>query len=111
MGFREQLADDAERVFLNVWEFAETVDIDGVAVKAVHADASHTGYSTRDRYRAEMYPELPGREVVLHVRTADLRPELAMGGTCRLDGELCTVEDRHDGLGGMTRITLRRNGY
>ena len=102
--FKDALAKDTEMIFLNGDEFAEIVDIDGVECFAVRSE--------RAGFDAGNYaPELPGRTVVLHVRTIDVAADLDMGGSCHINGKLHTVASRRDTQGGMTRLELQRNGY
>lgn len=102
--FKDVLKYETSAVFLNGDEFAEEVEIDGVAMLAVRSERS-----TLDAGRYA--PEIPGRVIVLHVHTDQLPSDIDMGGSVMLDGELCTVASRHDVQGGITRLELERNGY
>ncbi|WP_077073639.1 hypothetical protein [Mailhella massiliensis] len=104
MNFKDALAFDSEHVFLNLEEFGEEVELDGVKLIAVRGEEENFEAST-------LYPELPERPIVLHVSTDMLLPEIAMGASVTLNGELCQVVSRHDGLGSMTRLELVRRGY
>jgi len=104
MRFKEALAFDSEHIFLNPEEFGEEVKLDGVQVVVVRGEEENFEAST-------LYPELPERPIVLHVSTDSLLPELVMGTSVTLNGELCQVVSRHDGLGNMTRLELVRRGY
>ena len=104
MTFKEALAFDSENVFLNTEEFGEEIELDGVKMIAVRGEEANFEAST-------LYPELPERPIVLHVSTGMLLPEIAMGASVTLNGELCQVVSRHDGLGNMTRLELIRRGY
>lgn len=104
MSFKETLVFEAEKVFLNPEEFGEEVELDGVKLIAVRGEEANFEAST-------LYPELPERPIVLHVSTDKILPELAMGASVTLNGELCQVVSRHDGLGNMTKLELVRRGY
>ena len=104
MTFKEALAFDSEHVFLNPEDFGEEIELDGVKMIAVRGEEANFEAST-------LYPELPERPILLHVSTDMLLPEIAMGASVTLNGELCQVVSRHDGLGNMTRLELIRRGY
>lgn len=104
MTFKDALAFDSEHVFLNPEEFGEEVELDGVKLIAVRGEEENFEAST-------LYPELPERPIVLHVSTDGINPEMTMGASVTLNGELCQVVSRHDGLGNMTRLELVRRGY
>lgn len=104
MTFKETLAFDSENVFLNPEEFGEEIELDGVEMTAVLGEEENFEAST-------LYPELPERPIVLHVSTDRLLPELIMGASVTLNGEMCQVVSRHDGLGNMTKLELVRRGY
>lgn len=104
MTFKKILAFDSENVFLNPDEFGEEIELDGVKMTAVLGEEETFEAST-------LYPELPERPIVLYVSTDKILPELAMGASVTLNGELCQVVSRHDGLGNMTKLELVRRGY
>lgn len=118
VSFKEALAHDAEAVFLNLDEFGEEVDIDGLTVPAVKGNTfsfaarSATSGSTSTGFTGgAMQPELPLCDLVLHVRTADIPENIIFGGVVTVDGTQYFVAERHDGLGGMTRLDLARSGF
>ena len=102
--FKDVLNHDVAAVFLNEDEFADVVNIDGEEILAVRSERSALDAG---RYA----PEIPGRVIVLHIRTDQIPSDIDMGGSVMLDGELCTVASRRDVQGGITRLELERNGY
>ena len=102
--FRDEVLDDVQTVFLKLDEFGEYVELDGKKLIAVRSE--------EEKFDAALlYPELPQRVIVLYAATSDLQPEITMGASVTLQGELCQVVSRNDDLGNMTRLELTRKGY
>ena len=102
--FRDEVMDDVRAVFMNLDEFGELIEIDGKKVLAVRTEDEKFEV-------ASLEPELPQRVIVLYAETSDLLPEMTMGASVTLNGELCLVVSREDDLGGMSRLELTRRGY
>lgn len=102
--FRDILLDDVRSVFINPDEFRELIEIDGKKVLAVRTEDEKFEV-------ASLEPEIPQRVIVLYVETSGLLPEINMGASVTLNGELCLVVSREDDLGGMSRLELTRRGY
>ena len=118
VNFKDALAHDVSAVFLNPDEFGEEVSIDGLTVTAVKGDTfsfaarSATSSSTSSGFTGDaMQPELPLCDLVLHVRTEDIPDNIVSGGVVTVDGTQYFVVERHDGLGGLTRLDLVRSGF
>ncbi len=102
--FRDGLLDDVRSVFINPDEFGEWLEIDGKKVLAVRTED--------EKFEAaSLEPEIPQRVIVLYTETSALLPEIAMGASLTLNGELCLVVSREDDLGGMSRLELTRRGF
>ena len=102
--FKDSLLCDVRSVFINPDEFGERIEIDGKTITAVRTED--------EKFEAaSLEPELPQRVIVLYAETSDLLPEMTMGASVALNGELCLVVSREDDLGGMSRLELTRRGY
>ena len=111
MTFKEALSWDTEHAFLNLDEFGEEIELNGIRMTAVRHDGAQYEYGSMSQQLPALQPELPERSIVLYVRTDMLDSDVVQGGTVTFDGELCQVESRHDGLGCMTKLALGRRGY
>jgi hypothetical protein len=111
MTFKDALSWDTEHAFLNLEEFGEEVEINGIRMTAVRYDGAQYEYGSMRQELPPLNPELPERSIVLYVRTDMLDSDVVQGGSVTFDGELCQVESRHDGLGCMTKLVLGRRGY
>lgn len=118
MTFKDAIANDVPNVFLNFDEFGETVSIDGEEVTAVISEDSRyaaggvNASSSGSAYGSgALEPELPSRVIVLHVKTSDISDEIQDGGSITINGELCLIAKRDDTQGGLTVLTLVRQGY
>lgn len=109
-GFKEVLHRDIDKVFLNLVEFAEELEVGGTTIKVVRGGVSEFELPPGEEMPL-MQPALPMRTVTLHARTEDLDSEITMGAVCSFDGEECTVLSRRDSLGGLTKLVLGRHGY
>lgn len=102
--FRDEVMDDVRAVFMSLDEFGERIEIDGKTIIAVRTED--------EKFEAaSLEPELPQRVIVLYAETSELLPEMTMGASVTLNGELCLVVSREDDLGGMSRLELTRRGY
>jgi len=111
MTFKEALSWDTEHAFLNLDEFGEEIELNGIRMTAVRHDGAQYEYGSMRQELPTLQPELPERSIVLYVRTDMLDSDVVQGGSVTFDGELCQVESRHDGLGCMTKLVLGRRGY
>ncbi|WP_294446279.1 hypothetical protein [uncultured Mailhella sp.] len=102
--FRDEVMDDVRAVFMSLDEFGERIEIDGKTIIAVRTEDGKFE-------AASLEPELPQRVIVLYAETSELLPEMTMGASVTLNGELCLVVSREDDLGGMSRLELTRRGY
>ncbi len=111
--FQQQLAADADEVFLNLEEFAETVAIAGRELPAVVDEES--AYDMRgvsgQRRTPGMAPEIPSRGIKVWVKTDGLPAEADANGTVEFRGQHCFIVTREDSFGGVTLLTLARNGF
>ena len=111
MTFKDALSWDTEHAFLNLDEFGEEIELNGIRMTAVRYDGAQYEYGSMRQELPPLNPELPERSIVLYVRTDMLDSDVVQGGSVTFDGELCQVESRHDGLGCMTKLVLGRRGY
>lgn len=108
--FQQQLAADADEVFLNLEEFAETVAIAGRELPAVVDEES--SFDMRPNRRTPgMAPEIPSRGIKVWVKTDGLPAEADANGTVEFRGQHCFIVTREDSFGGVTLLTLARNGF
>lgn len=108
--FKQALAADVDKVFLNLVEFAEELEVGGSTIRVVRLEQSAFECPPGGAMPL-MQPELPLRNVTLYAKTAELASEISMGAVCTFDGEECTVLERRDSLGGLTKLVLARHGY
>lgn len=111
MTFKEALSWDTEHAFLNLSEFGEEIELNGIRMTAVRYDGAEYEYGSMSQKLPALQPELPERSIVLYVRTDMLDADTVQNGTVAFDGSLCDVLSRHDGLGCMTKLTLGRRGF
>lgn len=90
MTFREQVAQDLS-TFLNVDEFADSVDIDGVTVACVQ-DGNGDTEAPQDG--------VINRDTLLYLRASDLDPTPVVGQRITIDGKPADViaVDEHQAM-------------
>lgn len=99
MSFRDQVAADIDRVFMNSSEFAEPHTVNGDEVMAVvsgNQTKKRSGISSRN------YDGLHGDFTTISVKKALLKAIPAQGQNLKLDGKLFKVDKCVDNMGILT---------
>jgi len=105
MGFKEQVADDLVRVFLNPAEFGERHNLDGTECICV-ISGDMTEKRNASLHGGRRTPEgLHGDYLTVCVRTADLPRIPKQGTNFKVDGKRYTVDTCTEDMGMLT-ITL-----
>ena len=101
-GFKEMVAEDNSKVFLNKAEFAEEHDLNGTVCTCILQDESVVnGLSIGDGI-TQTYPGLYGSRLLVNVKTDDL-PEVPVNGqTFTVDEKLYLVESCANDMGMLT---------
>ena len=105
MGFKEQVATDLD-VFLNLDEFADTHNINGLQVKCL-IDLDDLR-KFRVNQQAINYPWVYGSYKTLFAKTVDLPNRPVVGQHLRVDGELYLVAQCSE-ADGMLEVSLEVN--
>lgn len=106
MSFKDQVAEDNEKVFLDLDEFGEIHNLNGVDVPCIIQSPT-----ARERFlglKYSGYEGISGRVVVVHVKTADLEEVPQSGQVFTLDDETMLVDECVDDMG-IASITLHQN--
>ena len=105
MGFKEQVADDLTRVFLNPAEFAEEHDLNGIVCLCV-VEKSHTEEKYLRGATYDAYEGIHGASVTVHVEARLLLEIPVEGMRFDFDGEVMLVDScAHEA--GLLSIVLR----
>lgn len=106
--FKEQLATDIDSVFLNIDEFGEEHDLNGITCTCVvQSPTAREMFLSGKDY--ENYDAVIGDSVVVHVSKIMLGEVPAHGERFDVDGEIYTVDSCVDDMG-MLSITLHGTG-
>ena len=101
-GFKEMVAADNSKVFLNLDEFAETHNLNGTECTCILQDVSVAEGLTIDEELGQTYAGLYGSRVLVNVKTKDL-PEIPVSGQVfRVDRKLYMVESSAEDMGMLT---------
>lgn len=108
MSFRDQVASDIDRVFINPDEFAELHTINGEEVLAV---VSKDETKKRSRISSRNYDGLHGDFATVNVKKELLKAIPANGQNFKLDGKLYKVDKCTDNMGLLTiELAIYRMG-
>ncbi len=109
MTFKEQIELDNQAVFLNLQEFADTHDLNGIECSCVlEGDTLQQTLSIGAGIN-KTYPTIYGADLTAYVLRKDLDDELPVyGQTFTVDGELYLVDSVKENMG-MVIIRLVAN--
>lgn len=103
--FRDAVADDISRVFINPAEFGELHDINGQMVEAV---IDRDVLKERPHARTDSIEGVFHDEVLIYVAADSLRRKPVIGEILRLDGGLFLVVESGENMG-VLEIMARSN--
>ena len=101
-GFKEMVASDIDKVFLNLDEFAEEHDLNGTTCSCILQDVSVAEDLSIDQQMAQSYPGLYGSRLLVNCKTADLPESPVTDQRFRVDGRLYIVESCDSDMGMLT---------
>ena len=71
-GFKDMIAADIDKVFLNLEDYAEEHDLNGTTCSCILQDVSVTEDLSIDELMNQSYPGLYGSRVLVNCKTSDL---------------------------------------
>lgn len=107
-GFKDMVAGDNDKVFLNLDEFAEEHNLNGTTCKCILQNISVTDDLSIDQEMSQSYPGLYGSRLLVNCKTAALPEVPVTDQPFRVDGRLYMVEKCDDDMG-MLAIQLVAN--
>lgn len=101
-GFKDMVAADNEKVFLNLAEFAEEHDLNGTTCKCILQDVSVTENTNIDDDLNPNYHGVYGSRKLVNCKADDL-PEIPVTDQAfYVDGKLYVVESCNEDMGMLT---------
>ncbi len=99
--FKDMVASDIDEVFLNIDEFGEEHDLNGVScVCVVQSPTARELFLNMSKY--EQYEGVHGKLIIVHVAKKSLPEVPAEGQRLDLDGEILIVASVVDDMGMLT---------
>lgn len=107
--FKDQVAADIAATFINVDEFADEHNIDGVVLKAV-IDRGIDERDTLFNYERPSHPAygVYAENITMYISLTELGYKPEVDQPMEVDGETCIVKSCHDDMGLLT-IVLEGN--
>lgn len=102
LSFKDIIAADNAKVFINGNEFADAHNLNGVECLAVVQDVSTAEKLSIGLNADNAYPGLYGSRVMVTCKAADLPSIPVFGMAFELDGQLYTVEACDEDMGLLT---------
>lgn len=103
--FKEQIALDNTAVFLNMDEFADNHDLDGLLCKCIIQNITSDDALSMDK-KGDWYPGIFGNHVMINVAKDDVRNVPEPGEPFYLDNVPHLVESVSDDIGILTIILV-----
>ena len=101
-GFKDMVAGDIEKVFLNPDEFAEEHNLNGTKCKCILQDVSVAEDLSIDEQMSQSYQGLYGSRLLVNCKTADLPEVPVTDQSFHVDGKLYIVESCANDMGMLT---------
>lgn len=109
MTFKEQIADDAKNIFLNLDEFADYHVINKKRMPVIFDSNEMIDREKRYQYKRSLYADgVYLKELLIYVRAEDFGSLPPVGRTLTLDGKLYTISDAVDEYG-IYSLSLEAN--
>ena len=101
-GFKEMVAADIEKVFLNLDEFGEEHNLNGTTCICILQDESVVEDLSIDQQMSQSYAGLFGSRVLVNCKASDLPEVPVTDQSFRVDGKLHIVESCANDMGMLT---------
>lgn len=109
MTFKEQIANDAKDIFLNLDEFADYHMVNKKKMPVIFDNNEMIDREKRYQYKRSLYADgVYLKELLIYVKAEDFGVLPPVGRTLNLDGKLYTISDAIDEYG-VYSLTLEAN--
>ena len=109
MTFKETIEADNKATFLNLFEFAETHNINGKAMACQIDNNEMIDREKRYQYKRSLYADgVYLKEMLIYVRAEEFGPLPAVGRTLTFDKKIYTISDAID-EDGIYSLSLEAN--
>ena len=105
MTFKEQIAKDTRKVFMNIDEFGEIHNVNGKDITVLVDNNELVDREKRYQYRHSLYADgVYLKEVLIYVHAEDFGPLPAVGRSISFDNKIYIISDaiNEDGIYSLT---------
>lgn len=104
--FKDMVAEDNGTVFLDMEEYGEIHEINGVPVRAIIQDVTSSSEATTGGSVTQIYPGVYGSHMAVNCRKEDLDEVPVYGMALDVDDHIYMVEQVNDDMGMITIILV-----